>query len=138
MTGETAARVRSHARHHHRGDDHVSFVRVCEARDDADERLPALLSLRGVRRDVEAASWGLLRVLLPRGFGLSAEAGPGLVAAGMSPAGGSTAREQLLLGLGSGNISQHWRKPGSLPLAPHSVFGDDSAPTSSFRPGYSI
>ena len=41
--------------------------------DDADERLPALLHLRGLRPDVEAACWRLLCVLLVCGRSLSAE-----------------------------------------------------------------
>jgi len=56
------------------GDSHVPGVWPPSAGDDADERLPALLSLQRVRNDPKAAPGGLLRVLLVRRRGLPAAA----------------------------------------------------------------
>ena len=57
-----------------RGNDRLPGVRPRGARDDADECLPLLLRVRGVRRDFEAATGRLLCVLLVCGSRLPPEA----------------------------------------------------------------
>ena len=78
MVGETFAVRSGHGGNSDRGADHLPGVRLFKGRDDADRRLPALLQLRRMRRVTSAASWGLLRVLLLCGLGLSAKAARGL------------------------------------------------------------
>lgn len=86
MVRETIAVRFGHGGNSDRGADHLPGVRLFKGRDDADRRLPALLQLRGMRRVTSAASWGLLRVLLLRGLGLSAKAARGLTPRAERPA----------------------------------------------------
>jgi hypothetical protein len=80
----------------HNGHNHMPAVRHSRTRDDAGERLPALLQVHRLRGDAQAEGGRLLRVLFLRRHGVSSSARGGVCIRVEEPLAGSRHTEGVL------------------------------------------